>query len=106
GGNVIVGGDEQAEGLERGRVPGHAVGCSWRPRTMIDGEIVDGYEGEALEHAVRAHEARHVLVGRPQQEIHRTAVLDEASPLLHDRDASADLDRLIDIVGDEYHRRR
>ena len=60
-----------------------------------------GLQRERLERPVAADEVRHELVDRVLEDLLRRVVLGEPAALAEDRDAVADLDRLVDVVRDE-----
>ena len=96
-------GDEDRERIAQARVrrqPREAVLAS-RRREL---ELAERPQRERLERPVAADEVRHELVHRMLEDLHRRVVLREPAALAQDRDAVADLDRLVDVVRDEDHR--
>ena len=67
-------------------------------------QLADGLQRERLERPVAADEVGHELVHRVLEDLLRRVVLGEPAALAEDRDAVADLDRLVDVVRDEDDR--
>ena len=78
--------------------PAKASGASQRSTSR------DAHQREALEPAVGADEVLDELIGGVHQQLRRRRVLGQLAADLHDRDAVAHLDRLVDVVGDEEDR--
>ena len=66
--------------------------------------VAHALKREPLERPVGAHEVLHERVRRLHQELGGRRVLGELAALLHDRDAVAHLDRLVDVVSHEDDR--
>ena len=103
----LVGVDEQRDvqigvGDARPHLGRLLAGAACRDRPQID--VAHPLQGEALERAVGADEVLDECVGRRRQQLGRRRVLLELAADLHDRDAVAHLDRLVDVVGDEDDR--
>ncbi len=64
-------------------------------------ELAERLQGERLERPVAADEVRHEVVHRVLEDLLRRVVLGELAALAKDRDAVADLDRLVDVVRHE-----
>ena len=95
-----------AAALPRHR-PAALVADEREGQAVVDRPQVDlarAREGQALERAVGAHEVLDEVVGGVHEQLHGGRVLGQHAALLEHRDAVAELDRLVDVVGDEDDR--
>ena len=88
---------EQFLGSARGR-------SGLDPGELVDRHPLGGEEAQSAVPAVAAHEARDEAVGGPGQQLRGRGVLGEPPALAQYRDGVTDLDRLVDVVGDEQDR--
>jgi hypothetical protein len=75
-----------------------------RRRRVFERDVRHGKQCEPLQPAIGADKARNKVIRRLQQQLGRRCVLSESAALLHDRDAIAHLDRLVDVMRDEQDR--
>ena len=85
------------EGLRDGRVRG-------QDRARVQGQARRGHERQPPDAPVEADEARHVVVDGRGEELLRRGELGELAVRAEQRHQVADLDGLLDVVGDEHDR--
>ena len=70
-------------------------------RRLVQLDVAHPAEGELLERRPGPHEVTDEVIGGIGEDRFRGVVLDDFGPGLQDRDPVAELDRLIEVVGDE-----